>query len=56
VVPARGAVSNHWKKWKTVKQPFRSIFWLTLALNITALGYLASDHGAWLVDRFMNML
>jgi uncharacterized membrane protein YsdA (DUF1294 family)/cold shock CspA family protein len=41
---------------KSVKQPFRSIFWLTLALNITALGYLASDHGAWLVDRFINML
>lgn len=37
---------------KSVKQPFRSIFWITVALNIMALGYLASDHGT----HFMKML
>ena len=41
---------------KSVKQPFRSIFWLTVALNIMALGYLASDRGTWLVDLVMKML
>ena len=41
---------------KSIKQPFRSIFWLTVALNIMALGYLASDRGAGLVDIFMKML
>ena len=41
---------------KSVKQPFRSIFWLTLALNIIALGYLASNRGSWLVDLFMKVI
>lgn len=31
---------------KSVKQPFRAVFWLTVALNIAALGYLLSDSDA----------
>lgn len=31
---------------KSRKQPFRLVFWITLALNAGGLGYLASRHGA----------
>ncbi|MDC0681410.1 cold shock and DUF1294 domain-containing protein [Sorangium atrum] len=31
---------------KSSKRSFRVVFWLTLALNVAGLGYLASDHGA----------
>ena len=41
---------------KSRKQPFRSMFWATLALNIAGLGYLVSDYGAWLVELFENMV
>lgn len=41
---------------KSRKQPFRSVFWVTLALNIAGLGYLVSDYGAWLVELFENMV
>ena len=37
---------------KSVKQPFRSVFWLTIALNIIALASLALDHGT----HFIKML
>lgn len=41
---------------KSSKQSFRSVFWLTLILNVAALGYLVSDYGAWLVDIFKELV
>ena len=41
---------------KSRKQPFRVVFWITLALNVTALGYLVSDYGTWLVQIFEDVL
>ena len=41
---------------KSSKQPFRSVFWFMLALNIAGLGYLVSDYGTWLVEIFENMV
>ncbi len=41
---------------KSIKQPFRSLFWLMLVLNIAGLGYLVSDYGTWLVEAFEKMV
>ncbi len=41
---------------KSIKQPFRSVFWCTLALNLTGLGYLVSDYGRWFVELFGKMV
>jgi uncharacterized membrane protein YsdA (DUF1294 family)/cold shock CspA family protein len=34
---------------KSSKQSFRTIFWVTVAMNIAILGYLLSSYGAWIV-------
>ncbi|MDP2226437.1 MAG: cold shock and DUF1294 domain-containing protein [Moraxellaceae bacterium] len=42
---------------KSSKQRFRLVFWLTVALNIGALGYLLTPQGAWLrvvIDNFVS--
>lgn len=36
---------------KTSKRSFRIEFWFTLALNIAALLYLASEYGTWATER-----
>lgn len=41
---------------KTRKQPFRSIFWLTVALNVGAFACLAYGQGAWLAAAPDNLL
>jgi uncharacterized membrane protein YsdA (DUF1294 family)/cold shock CspA family protein len=41
---------------KSIKQPFRSVFWFTVVLNIAGLGYISSGYGAWLVESFERMV
>lgn len=41
---------------KSIKQPFRSVFWFMVALNVAGFAYLVSDYGTWLVAIFENMV
>jgi uncharacterized membrane protein YsdA (DUF1294 family) len=34
-----------WLRHKTIKQPFRRVFWTTVVLNLVAMGWLASPAG-----------
>lgn len=41
---------------KSRKVSFRVAFWLTVALNLAAFGYLVSDYGTWLVVMYEDLL
>jgi len=41
---------------KSRKKSFRTVFWVTVFLNVVALIYLASDYGIWLFDILENLL
>lgn len=41
---------------KSRKLSFRIGFWLTVALNLAAFGYLVSDYGTWLVTLYENLV
>jgi uncharacterized membrane protein YsdA (DUF1294 family) len=36
-----GVLAQHWLRHKTVKQPFRSLFWLTVAVNLALFLWLS---------------
>lgn len=38
---------------KSVKQPFRTVYWITVVINIGWFCYLVSGHGEWLVYRIV---
>lgn len=38
---------------KSVKQPFRTVYWITVVINIGWFCYLVSGHGGWLVYRIL---
>jgi uncharacterized membrane protein YsdA (DUF1294 family) len=38
-------VAQAWLRHKTIKQPFRRVFWTTVVLNLVAIGWLASPAG-----------
>ncbi|MEJ2307822.1 MAG: cold shock and DUF1294 domain-containing protein [Gammaproteobacteria bacterium] len=40
---------------KTVKQPFRTLFWITLALNICALLWLLTPRGSSILNRIVDL-
>jgi uncharacterized membrane protein YsdA (DUF1294 family) len=40
---------------KSRKQPFQAVFWITVLLNLAALGYLFSPAGAWLLEAIHAM-
>jgi len=41
-------IAQQLHRHKSIKTSFRSVFWVTVVLNIGALVYLASPFGAWL--------
>ena len=41
---------------KSSKKSFRSVFRVTLVLNVAGLGYLVSDYGTWLAEIFQNLV
>ena len=41
---------------KSKKQPFRTVFWLTVILNIGALAYLLTPYGNWLLEDINQFL
>jgi len=41
---------------KSSKQTFRAVYWVTVLVNVVALGYLVSGYGTWLVEIIKNFL
>ncbi len=41
---------------KSSKQTFRATYWVTVLVNVAALGYLVSDYGTWLVEIVETLL
>jgi len=42
---------RHLFRHKTRKQPFRAIFWVTVALNLAVLVFLVTPYGLWLEQQ-----
>lgn len=40
---------------KSSKRSFRMVYWITVAINLSSLGYLASDEGRWILEIFGKM-
>lgn len=39
------SLAQQWLRHKSGKQSFRAVYWLTVVLNVLALGVLAAGHG-----------
>jgi uncharacterized membrane protein YsdA (DUF1294 family)/cold shock CspA family protein len=49
-------VAQQWLRHKSGKAAFRVVFWMTAALNVAALVYLASDYGTWVTSGIDALL
>lgn len=47
--------AQQWLRHKSQKRTFRRIFWLTVAMNGAALGFLVSPYGQWL-NTMLNQI
>lgn len=43
--------AQHLFKHKTRKQPFRTVFWVTVLINLGVLAYLFTPYGLWLEEK-----
>jgi hypothetical protein len=40
---------------KSSKRSFRMVYWIAVAINLSSLGYLASDEGRWILEMVGKM-
>lgn len=46
-------IAQEWLRHKSVKPPFRAVFWVTVAVNIAAFVFVASPYGRSLLAPYM---
>ncbi len=40
---------------KSIKKPFRMVFWITVIINLTSLIYLISPYGNWILQKISEL-